>query len=593
MEHFATLKRRTTDLLSSLPQSLPSLPSMPTLNREHHLRGTWERIPGSVSLPRSSHSLDIVAGTAYIFGGESANAREPVDNSVHAVTLPFSGAGADYYTIPAKAAAARKQKKNGEEGGGETEGKLERTVTSESLDEVPLTPAGGGEGVEEVKDKGKGKEEREREDVPASRVGHATAVIGSRIFLFGGRGGEDMSQVLEENGRVWVFDTKTHLWSFLDPVVPTTTGVDPDGEARKSWPPARSYHAAVGLSKPDTFAEKVKHGRHPGGTGGGAAPRPLKRSDTWKDRAAENLKERAETWRDWAAGDSEEVGIPQRPIVGHIAAEATDEDEEGFGTFIVHAGCLAGGERANDVWAFDVRSRVWQELPPAPGKGRGGTALCVSKSRLYRFGGFNGESEEGGQLDVLDLVVDTFDDQVTGGSEATITARGAWRSLVQYSGVEYTGDDATAPLAETASPADAWPGARSVASLEALNVGGGREYLVLMLGERDPSGAGHAAAGKFWDDVWVFQVPPQGMSAASLHDAVLQAVGKKSGEGKWTKVEMGPYDEEDDVSAKGPDPRGWIASAPMGELEENGIVVWGGLNGENQRLGDGWIFRLG
>lgn len=30
----------------------------------------------------------------------------------------------------------------------------------------------------------------------------------------------------------------------------------------------------------------------------------------------------------------------------------------------------------------------------------------------------------------------------------------------------------------------------------------------------------------------------------------------------------------------------------MGELEENGIFVWGGLNSENKRLGDGWILRL-
>ncbi|OIW31565.1 hypothetical protein CONLIGDRAFT_571083 [Coniochaeta ligniaria NRRL 30616] len=542
MDTFASLKRRTTDLLSSLPQSLPAMAAhLPSLNQPHVLRGTWERISSVPALPRTSHSLDVVAGTAYIFGGEAANPREPVDNSVHAVTLPSGSAGADYYAVPAR------------------------------MDEVPLSPV-------VTKDQaGKGEElELELGDVPAARVGHASAVIGSRIFVFGGRGGKEMSEVLEERGRVWVFDTKTHLWSYLDPAVAALGPSGPDGEG-KGWPRGRSYHAAVGVEKPDQFGERSGgKGKHPGGAGAGGKP-----------------LSRAETWREWAVGDSDEVGIPQRPIVGRIAAEAKDEDEEGFGTFIVHAGCLAGGERASDTWAFDVRSRVWQELPPAPGKGRGGTALCVSKSKLYRFGGFNGEGEEGGQLDVLDLVVDTFDDQVTGGSEATVTARGAWRSLVQYSGVEYTAEDATAPLAETASPADAWPGARSVASLEALNVGGGREYLVLMLGERDPSGAGHAAAGKFWDDVWVFQVPPQGNTAASLHDAVLHAVGKKSGEGKWTKVETGPYDDEDDASAEGPGPRGWIASAPMGELEENGIVVWGGLNGENKRLGDGWIFRLG
>jgi len=54
-----------------------------------------------------------------------------------------------------------------------------------------------------------------------------------------------------------------------------------------------------------------------------------------------------------------------------------------------------------------------------------------------------------------------------------------------------------------------------------------------------------------------------------------------------------PYDDEDDASAEGPGPRGWFATGSMGDLEENGIVVWGGLNEKTQRLGDGWIFRLG
>jgi len=56
---------------------------------------------------------------------------------------------------------------------------------------------------------------------------------------------------------------------------------------------------------------------------------------------------------------------------------------------------------------------------------------------------------------------------------------------------------------------------------------------------------------------------------------------------------MGPYDDEDDASAEGPGPRGWIGSAVMGDLEENGIVIWGGLNERNAKLGDGWILRLG
>ncbi|KAL1867548.1 hypothetical protein VTK73DRAFT_4100 [Phialemonium thermophilum] len=560
MDSFGALKRRATDIIKALPESLPSLPA-----RKHRqgasLKGTWERI-SVPPLPRSSHSIDVVAGTAYIFGGE-LNPRQPVDNDVHAVTLPVSSAPADYYAIKARS---------------------ENTASG-------------------IAREGKAAE---GDDVPAPRVGHATAVLGSRIFLFGGRGGPDM-QPLEERGRVWIFDTRTHVWSHLDPALPAVppgTLAGDEGEPTPRYPEARSYHAATATDKPSTSGGSSGHRRKMSSLGDGAPIKPLSRS---------------ESWRQWVMGDADEIGTPQHPIVGNVAANATDPDSEGFGTFIIHGGCLANG-RASDTWAFDVRSRVWKELPRAPGKARGGTAICISKSRLYRFGGFNGESEEGGQLDMLDLGVDTFDDQRVNDGEVVLTARGPWRSLVQFRDIDYSasGDDETTPEAEAAAaaaaaagtadanaatpltqtmqaPGDVWPGPRSVAALEALNVGGGREYLVLALGERQPSNAGHAAAGLFWDDVWVFQVPPKGMSAASVRDAVLQAVGKDSGEGRWVKVNVRPYGDGTDIedpSAAGPGPRGWIASAAVGDVEENALVIWGGLDATNNRLGDGWILRL-
>ena len=56
------------------------------------------------ALPRSSHSLSITNGRAYIFGGE-VEPRQPVDNSIHLLTLPSSSvAEADYRVIPARSA---------------------------------------------------------------------------------------------------------------------------------------------------------------------------------------------------------------------------------------------------------------------------------------------------------------------------------------------------------------------------------------------------------------------------------------------------------------------------------------------------------
>jgi len=252
--------------------------------------------------------------------------------------------------------------------------------------------------------------------VPEKRVGHTAAVIGERIFIFGGRGGREMKP-LEENGRVWIFDTRTDVWTYLDPVPGTP------------YPSARSYHTSVAIEKPE----------------------PAKMRSVKVDNALET------------------------PKPGNIAEGAqTDREMGGHGTFFVHAGCPASG-RTNDLWGFDVRSRTWKEYPTAPGKPRGGTSLSISKQRIYRYGGFNGESEEGGQLDILELGLDTFNDK-SGIGEMTVAARGVWETL------------------DFAEENMSFPGHRSVAGLQTVTTGMGRQYLILMLGENDPSSQGH---GKF------------------------------------------------------------------------------------------------
>lgn len=529
------LKRRTTVLLQDAQQNLPAIPKL-QWNRDSQqqgLKGTWERID-ITSLPRSSHSLNVISGSAYIFGGE-INPREPVDNDMHVIRLPYSSAGADYYKIKATAAKVEEQP-NKPENGEALEKKDGTNLDEVSLDFNPYMK-------DSSESKGKERAVEEKPNVPEPRVGHATAVIGSRIFLFGGRGGPDMKP-LEEGGRVWVFDTRTSEWSFLDPAPAVKGG------AIVPHPPARSYHSATAVDRPREFA---------------SAP-----------------AKKPQNWREWALGDTSKTGIPQDPLIGHIAEDAVDEESLGYGTFFVHAGCLASGDRTSDLWAFDVRSRTWSEFPAAPGPARGGTAICVSKSRIFRFGGFDGRTEVGGQLDFLHLEVETFDDSTTRG-EISIRARGSWQSILE--------DNPDASSTEIPlQPKQEWPSPRSVASLQSVTVGGGREYLVLAFGETTPSSDGHAGAGKFLKDVWAFEAPPHGMTAASFTAAFMQAVGRRTGEGKWTKVAQLPYDEEEDSSL--PAARGWLSSAPMVDLEEPGLLIWGGLSEDNSRLGDGWILRL-
>ncbi|PKS07534.1 hypothetical protein jhhlp_006138 [Lomentospora prolificans] len=522
METFQSLKRRTTDLLQSIPQSLPQ-PAISTKPTIPTLRGTWEKVE-LPPLPRSSHTVDVVAGTAYIFGGEF-NPRKPVNNDVHVINLPLSlSASADSY--PVKASPPQGQN------GGASAAK-EKGLTEVPLSGEDATPEG--ELVEQVGSSGPAGASN-LGDVPPARVGHASAVIGSRIFVFGGRGGPDMSP-LEESGRVWVFDTRTHTWTFLDPA-PAAAG------AVARFPSSRSYHAAAAVDRPRHFA----HAR----------------------------QAKSETWHDWAMGDSAKVGIPQAPIVGNVAATAVDEEDEGYGTFFVHAGCLADGERTNDIWAFNVRSRVWSELPTPPGPARGGTSICVTKGKIFRFGGFDGKEELGGQVDVLHLASDQFNDFISTG-EVSVTARGDWETLTPI------------PQTDSLDP-DLWPAPRSVSSLLPVHVHG-RDYLLLLMGEGTPSSDGHNAAGNFLADAWVYNIPTP--RDGSIKHTVFNAIGRKSTarEGRWTQITAEPYD--DDVTDELPSARGWISASVVDELEEPAVFLWGGVGDGNVRLGDGWILRLG
>jgi hypothetical protein len=102
------------------------------------------------------------------------------------------------------------------------------------------------------------------------------------------------------------------------------------------------------------------------------------------------------------------------------------------------------------------------------------------------------------------------------------------------------------------------PAQRSVSALLALRIAG-QPWLLTLFGERDPSILGHAGAGKMLGDVWAFDLKSE----------------------SWVEVEA--------VGDELPVPRGWFAADLVAE---NTIVVHGGLNEENERLGDVWLGTL-
>lgn len=196
----------------------------------------------------------------------------------------------------------------------------------------------------------------------------------------------------------------------------------------------------------------------------------------------------------------------------------------GVDTVYLHAGCPAKG-RLSDLWAFDVSTCTWRELASAPDPPRGGPSLAYCDGKLYRMNGFDGNTEQGGAIDVYDLAGD------------------------KWTTVKFEAD------------AKNGPGARSVAALLATSIHG-KQHLVTIFGESDPSSLGHQGAGKMLRDAWAFDLARS----------------------KWTQVEFD--------ASKAPEARGWFDADVARLGGEDRVVVVGGLGENNERLGDVWVMSF-
>lgn len=141
----------------------------------------------TIPLPRSEHTISVIKGRAYIFGGEVESAKL-ADNTMHVVILPSSGVlEADYTTFAARA-------------------------------------------------------ENGYDDLPSPRKGHAAVVIGDSIYIFGGEG----DGVANEKGRIWVYSTVSNTWSHLDPAPGTSFPAQRTAHASASsdlpGPKTTTYH---------------------------------------------------------------------------------------------------------------------------------------------------------------------------------------------------------------------------------------------------------------------------------------------------------------------------------------------------------------
>ncbi|MCJ1455186.1 hypothetical protein MMC28_005540 [Mycoblastus sanguinarius] len=281
------------------------------------LSASFIRVSSEAFLPRTNHSLTVIAGRAYIFGGETEPGNLAGDE-VHIVALPLKKAGndrkPDYKCVP-------------------------------SL----------GEGED-------GK-------VPGPRSGHTACAIGERIYLFGGKG-ENLSPI-EEMGRVWVFDTNTLGWSYIDPASDAST------------PPARYLH------------------------GSAASEHPLPNTNA-SDKASYTEQFQSTIGK-----------LPS--LIGKGSAP-----QETHGTLIICNGLSKASETLNDTWIFNIVSRTWSVLPPIPSTSPYPPTLALTHNRLYLI---SSSSDLGSEIHYLPFTKDTYSDARGEGEIGLKTSKSDWTTL--------------------------------------------------------------------------------------------------------------------------------------------------------------------
>ncbi|TBU34681.1 hypothetical protein BD311DRAFT_746594 [Dichomitus squalens] len=183
---------------------------------------------------------------------------------------------------------------------------------------------------------------------PVGRYGHAVTMVGSKFYVFGGQvDGEFLNDL-------WSFDLNSlrtkATWELVEPV---------EGSPR---PPKRTSHICV------TYGEKIILF--------GGTDCQYHYNDTWA------FDTNTKTWTELTC-----IGFIPSPREGHSAAMVDD-------VVYVFGGRGVDGKDLGDLGAFKVSNQRWymfQKMGPAPSP-RSGHAMASMGSRVFVLGGLGGES---------------------------------------------------------------------------------------------------------------------------------------------------------------------------------------------------------
>ncbi|KAL9096593.1 MAG: hypothetical protein Q9165_001080 [Trypethelium subeluteriae] len=441
----------------------------------------------TVPVARTSHSLAIIKSRAYIFGGESSPGTRAT-NDVEVVELPTSNVGesADQKTVEARPAEA--------DGG-----------------------------------------------IPEERIDHAAVAIGDCFYMLGGRSSSSSTEPLEEDGKVWMFSTKTSTWSCLEPT------------ARSPKPPPRYKFAMVGSVQPGIPAVPTDHDTAP--------------------------------------------QLPPDPA--NIVPEPLDPDHKG--TIIVSCGNSVAGALLNDCWAFDIRSRTWFPLPPPqddPALACYSSSLALVDNELKLYSCF-GRTSSGDLLHMrtLDLEAKSPPPLTSDLEKATPTFTP--RSILSAASNDWQDTPSKSPSTSPTprSAASLIPVTTGQGRTYLLALGGHST-------SASPSASSPLNASStrfaepeliFHGDAFAYQLASESLTAAGAKDVARKALKRDSGEGKWAEVKY--LDGESKMVQEGQAGRGFgkrthFAAAKASEVDGGSVVVWGGVDDKGQVCGDGWIVSV-
>jgi hypothetical protein len=174
---------------------------------------------------------------------------------------------------------------------------------------------------------------------------------------------------------------------------------------------------------------------------------------------------------------------------------------------------------------------------------------------LIRFGGFCGyELGEGGVIDVYDTRSDKWASYDLSKNGVVPAARSV-HALVPFN----------------------LPITPAVTRMQEMETDTETVVALLLFGELDPAPVelGHDGAGKFSDEVWAL-IRPSSTSSSEVDLVPFERF-------RWVRVEAAS-------GSQWPEARGWFAAGTCNASNE--VVVVGGLNGSNERLGDAWTLQM-